>query len=89
MKVLQNTTCLDSLRSNFVCLYSLMCSDASVYASSLISLLGPSTAATVCFTEHARQKERGAFNISSPAAHNHTFKGCTWAAHQEHDCASQ
>ena len=42
MKVLQNATCLDSLRSIFVCLYSLMCSEA-VYASSLMGLLGPKT----------------------------------------------
>ena len=35
-------TCLDSLRSIFVCLYSLMCSQA-VCASSLMGLQGPKT----------------------------------------------
>ena len=40
MKRLQNAICLASLRSLFVCLYSLMCSEA-VSASSLMSLLGP------------------------------------------------
>ena len=42
MKRLQDETCLDSLRSIFVCLYSLIYSEA-VYASSLMGLLGPRT----------------------------------------------
>ena len=42
MKRLQNATCLNSLRTIFVCLYSLMCSK-TVYASSLMGLLGPKT----------------------------------------------
>ena len=39
---MQDTICLDSLRSILVCLYSLMFSEA-VIASSLMGLLGPKT----------------------------------------------
>ena len=42
MKRAQDTSCLDSLRSILVCLYSLMFYEAA-FASILMGLLGPTT----------------------------------------------
>ena len=42
IKGLQNITCLDSLRSILVCLYSLMFFEV-VFALSLMGMLGPTT----------------------------------------------